>query len=186
MTRREILQNALLLPAAIPRSSSTLQVICEDDCLSQESAAGFRSVLQPHAPRNLVVVCGAVDTVTALHLHRLALDGRWIIWEAPLRSCAIAPSADHLYVRYRWPHTTLTRSFSSMMPVRCQAAEVIAHYRDIPVAMKRRLGRGGIIYLGCMLGPNLRAQEMQAIQLVTAISSRTTCAGTSTKASTNT
>jgi hypothetical protein len=179
-TRRQILQHAICAPIALcARGSRGPQIFAAPDCLSQESAAGFRSVLGAHAPRNLIVLCGLVNPSPALDLRRYALNGGWILWEAPLRSSLnpfgivmeppIAASADHLYIRYRWPQTTLTRSFSSVVPVQCQEDEIIAHYRDIPVAMTRCFGRGRGIFLGSMLGPNLQADEPQSCQLLRSI-----------------
>lgn len=48
------------------------------------------------------------------------------------------------------------------MPVRCSQAEVVAFYGDTPVAMRRAIGRGGLVVLGSMLGPSLRAEDREA------------------------
>lgn len=204
MTRRALLQQALAVPFAASvdaRSTAApgLQILSEPNCLSQESAAGFGSLFASrpaHETRNIIVLCG-IRRPGALHLRERALGGAWIVWESsPVSTTedafgirlhkAIVPSSDQLYVRYRWPHTALLRSFSAVIPVSCPAREVIAHYGAVPIAMKRRVGRGGIVFLGSMLGPNLHAQEPQALQLVTAISSSITSACTSTTTSTNT
>jgi hypothetical protein len=162
-TRREILQQALFAPvAARLGNGSGVRIFAAPDCLSQESAAGFRSALAAHAPRNLIVLCGIAALQSALDLRRYAWNGGWILCEPPPDCSAIPVSTDHLYIRYRWPRPTLTRAFSSVTPVRCQPHEAIAHYRDIPVALRRRIGSGGMIVLGSMLGPNLNAGEPQA------------------------
>ena len=139
----------------------------------------------------------------AIHLRQQVLGGSWIVLESsPLCTASqrrtlhdvfgillhepIAVSSDHLYVRYNWPHVVLTRTFSAVIPISCSEKEVIAHYGRTPVAMKRPIGRGGIVFLGSMLGPNLRAEEREARKLAAAIFSRTTYAYTSTAASTNT
>lgn len=185
-TRREVLRGALVIPfaaAAVP--SSAPRIIAGPDCLSQESAAGFRSVL-PSSAANLIVLCGT-SCVDRFHLE--ALKGAWIICDAsPFTTtrAAISGSASELYVRYRWPHIALTRCFSRVIPVSCPDAEAIAHYRGGPIALKRRMGLGGIIYLGSMLGPNLRAEEPEARQLAKAIFSEIACGDTSTAASANT
>ena len=182
VTRRLILQQAVCVPVAVSLNSSRgVQILAAPDCLSRESAAGFRSVLKTHSARDLVVVCGPIDALTALCLRRRALNGARIIWEIsphapqprlleetfgirigrPLVTCR-----DELFVRYRWPYQTLTRSFSSVTPVYCPDDEVIAHCGAMPIAMKRRLNRAKIIVLGAMLGPNLRAEEPQSRLLI--------------------
>jgi hypothetical protein len=168
------LQQALCAPiaASLSRPAAGLQIFAAPDCLSQESAAGFQSALEAYPPRNVIVLCGVAPVSD---LYRYALNGGWILWEAPFGSNPfgialqppIAASADHLYIRYHWPQPILTRSFSTITPVHCQQSEAIAHYRGVPVALKRRVGPGGIIVFGSMLGPNLRADEPQARQLLT-------------------
>lgn len=174
------------------------QIISEPNCLSQESAEGFRPL---HRTSNVILLCGAstLGKSRALHLRKQALRGNWIVFESsPLctRKQArtlhdvfgialkepFAASADHLFVHYRWPHAALTRTFSAVIPVSCSPTDAIAHYAGVPIAMKRRIGRGGIVFLGSMLGPNLRAEEPQARALAAAIFSGTISAGTSTAA----
>jgi hypothetical protein len=185
-SRRQFLQDALIAPMAVASLGTAAgpRIIAEPDCLSQESAQGFRTVLHKHGLANLIVVCGA-----AMHprLRAAAVNGAWVVWEiSPFRnqsSLAIPASPGDLYVRYTWPRMTLTRSFSHMIPIQGTDTEVIAYYRDVPMALKRRMGRGGIIYLGSMLGPNLQAEEREAHELATAIFSEIACADTSTAAS---
>lgn len=178
------------------------QIISEPNCLSQESADGFRPL---HLTSNVILLCGAsaLGRSRALYLREQALRGRWVVFESsPLCTRKqfrtlhdvfgialkepIAASEDHLYVRYQWPHAALTRTFSAVIPVTCSPTEAIAHYAGSSIAMKRRIGRGGIVFLGSMLGPNLRAEEPEARALAAAIFSGTTSDGTSTAASTNT
>jgi hypothetical protein len=184
-SRRQFLQDALVLPlaAASLTPAAGPRIFAAPDCLSQESAKGFWPVLHAHGPANLIVVCGAI---THPRVYAAAVSGAWILWEMPpFRSQsfpAVALSPGDLYIRYQWPQAALTRAFSRMIPVDCSPAEAIAHYRGVPVAMRRRVGRGGIVYLGSMLGPNLRADEPEAHQLAKAIFSEIACAGTSTTA----
>lgn len=185
-TRREVLRDALAIPLAASGLSVPAgpRILAAPDCLSQESAEGFRPVLAGLRARNVIVLCG----MSCVDLFRLeAFRGAWIICEpSPFTINGARDSESELYVRYRWPHIALTRCFSRAMPVSCQEAEAIAHYRGVPVAMKRRIGCGGMIWLGSMLGPNLRAEEPQARALAAAIFSEIACGGTSKAASTNT
>jgi hypothetical protein len=63
----------------------------------------------------------------------------------------------------------LTRTFLALVPVISEANETIAYYGRIPVAAKRRIGQGGIVVLGSMLGPNVRAAEREAAEITTEI-----------------
>ncbi|MGH9653180.1 MAG: hypothetical protein ACRD6B_06905 [Bryobacteraceae bacterium] len=184
-TRRQLLRQALLLPLAAALAAGTgraagLEIVAEPDCLSRESAEGFRS-LEAAKHSRAILLCGvsAMDTAHAWRLRRQAAAGRWIVWESSpfagegqtgtLREVfgistgkPIALSPDRLYVQYRWPSAALTRSFCAAIPVTCSEKEAIALYGKTPVAMRRAIGRGGFIFLGSMLGPNLRAEDSQA------------------------
>jgi hypothetical protein len=50
--------------------------------------------------------------------------------------------------------------------------------------MKRRIGRGGIVFLGSMLGPNLHAEEPEAHRIATALLSIMSRAGRPTSKAT--
>lgn len=84
-----------------------------------------------------------------------------------LRECVRAGS--QIYVQYRWPAFALVRAFHQVALLNCPAADVIAEYSGVPVAMKRRYGNGGVVFLGSMLGPGIRAGEPQARQVAEAL-----------------
>ena len=76
------------------------------------------------------------------------------------------------YVRYVWPHKSMVRDFSRFIAVRAQAGEVIASVGEVPVALKKRVGKGTLIFLGSPLGPLLRAGDLEArswLESVTAL-----------------
>ena len=67
------------------------------------------------------------------------------------------------YVDYRWPSSAQIRDFSRVVPLgREGAGERIAWVDDLPVALKRRSGRGDLIFLGSPLGPALLAGDAEA------------------------
>jgi hypothetical protein len=66
------------------------------------------------------------------------------------------------YIRYRWPASQHVRPFGFVTPIRCSAFETIATLGEVPVCARFARGRGGFIYLGSMLGPNLFAEEREA------------------------
>lgn len=66
------------------------------------------------------------------------------------------------YVDYRWPLVTKTRDFSRIVPVDCTADETIAWFQDVPVAARRRVGKGTLVFLGSPLGPHLLAGDRES------------------------
>jgi hypothetical protein len=202
-TRRKFLEQALFVPLATgldtkPADIAGLEIISEPNCLSEESAAGFRSLIaakrgcKPRSDiKNVILFCGTskIDTPHAIGLRERATCGAWIIWECSPVCCnlqnfakqrrilrdlfgivlrePIPMSPDQLrkrgmYIRYRWPCEALIRTFSVVIPVACSDGEMIAHYGRMPIAIRRRIGRGGMVFLGSMLGPNIRAEELEA------------------------
>jgi hypothetical protein len=76
------------------------------------------------------------------------------------------------YVSYLWPCETRVRDFSRVIPVSASDGEVIAKVGALPVALKRRVGQGMLIFLGSPLGPVLRAGDPEArswLRLVAAL-----------------
>ena len=66
------------------------------------------------------------------------------------------------YVDYSWPDAARVRDFSRVVPVGDQEAEVIAHADGLPVALRRAVGDGTLIFLGSPLGPALWAGDREA------------------------
>lgn len=163
----------------------------EPNCLSLESAEGFRSLKVAESKAILLCAVSAIDISLALRLRERAAAGSWVIWESSPFACKsqdrilrdvfgittkkpVVLLPDHMestgsYVRYRWPHLALTRTFSALVPVLSPEAETVAFYGDTPVAMKRSIGRGGLLFLGSMLGPHLRAEDPDARAIGTAM-----------------
>jgi hypothetical protein len=76
------------------------------------------------------------------------------------------------YVNYLWPRETKVRDFSRMIPVSASVGDVIGKVGALSVAVKRRMAKGTLIFLGCPLGPALRAGDSEALswlRLVTAL-----------------
>jgi hypothetical protein len=91
-----------------------------------------------------------------------------IVVEEPVhvRSIATAP-----YVHYEWPTAAIVRDFSRAIPVRAENAEVIGQVGDLPVALKKRVGKGQLIFLGSPLGPALRTGDVEACEWLRKLSS---------------
>src|SRR5262249_7067365 len=76
------------------------------------------------------------------------------------------------YIDYDWPRETKVRDFSRVILVSAKSGDVIARVRGLPVALKRRVGEGTLIFLGSPMGPLLRAGDPEArswLQMATAI-----------------
>lgn len=66
------------------------------------------------------------------------------------------------YVDFTWPLPTKTRDFSRIVSVAADEGEVIGCVNSLPVALKRKVGGGTLIFLGSALGPHLRAGDAEA------------------------
>jgi len=66
------------------------------------------------------------------------------------------------YVEYTWPRCARIRDFSRVVPPSEQPGEIIAWAGELPVAFKRRVGAGTLIYLGSPVGPALWAGDLEA------------------------
>lgn len=147
-------------------------------------------------PSNLIILPGTrqLTSQNAVEMLNGAVAGRWLIMESGL--CFLQKSAvttqtrilravfdfevgdpapvsnsepRAAYVQYTWPHSALVRDFSSITPVACSPAESIAQFEGVTVCAKRRIGKGGIILLGSMLGPGLFADEREAVEIGSAM-----------------
>ena len=66
------------------------------------------------------------------------------------------------YVNYVWPYGTKVRDFSRVIPVSAETGDVIGKVGALPVALKRQVGRGTLVFLGSLLGPALGAGDPEA------------------------
>jgi hypothetical protein len=174
-----------------------VKILSEPHCLSEESATGFQLLLTRNRPASsarspqLIIAPGArrLSRESARRLLQQVLRGTWLILESGL--CFMSPeqaagqvgvlreafglevrntlvSRDG-YIEYAWPLHRLVRDFSMFTPVKCLRTERIAEFGGVTVCTKRRIGRGGIIFLGSMLGPGLLAEEREAHQVGSAM-----------------
>lgn len=66
------------------------------------------------------------------------------------------------YVDYVWPHRAKVRDFSRVVPLAAQDGDVIGVAGKLTVAIKKRVGKGTLIFLGSPLGPHLHAGDPEA------------------------
>lgn len=78
------------------------------------------------------------------------------LWEGA--GCSRVP-----FVDYDWPLPTKVRDFSRVVPLLPLAStEVIGRIEHLPVAVKQKLGKGTLVFLGSPLGPALLAGDREA------------------------
>lgn len=98
--------------------------------------------------------------------HRAVLrDQLGVHIEAPVRLWSRPDARGMPYIDYSWPASAQIRDFSRVVPLGRRsegAGEIIARVDGLPVALKRRLGRGDLIFLGSPLGPALWAGDAEA------------------------
>lgn len=97
-----------------------------------------------------------------------------MIWERVFGVCtdfsSTRPAGDPTgYVHYRWPADARIRHFGEFMSLSAGDAEGIATYGGETVAIRRRIGRGSLLFLGSPLGPMLAAEDHQAAELAAGI-----------------
>lgn len=76
------------------------------------------------------------------------------------------------YVNYVWPREAKVRDFSRVIPVSAREGDLIGRVGAFPVALKRRVAMGTLIFLGSPMGPALRAGDSEArswLRLVSAL-----------------
>lgn len=68
------------------------------------------------------------------------------------------------YVNYFWPIEVSVREFSPVVPLSGHKASWIGWAQELPVALRRKIGKGTLTFLGSPLGPALLAGDLQARQ----------------------
>jgi hypothetical protein len=117
-----------------------------------ESGAGFTSGQDFEIHREMLSDVFGIGVQSPVDVWSRAADGM-------ARACAP-------YVEYDWPFRTLVRDFSWVIPVLAAGADRIASAGSLPVAMKKRVGRGTLVFLGSPLGPALLAGDLEAREWV--------------------
>jgi hypothetical protein len=131
-----------------------------------ETAAGFLSPADFLAQRQLLRRHFGLEIRSPLDLWRPELEPpRGSAVSLTQRRSSRRPSeGQHSvpYISYRWPCEAQIRDFSRVVPVSANHSDVIATLDTLPVAVRRRVGKGTLISLGSPMGPALRAGDLQA------------------------
>jgi hypothetical protein len=166
----------------------------EEQCSLRESLAGYERASAGAAPRWPVLIVPAAMALPVMATREISAclrrggtalieSGAGFAGESGFRGhrdalrrlqvYVAAPrgkSRDVPYIDYVWPYPTKIRDFSRVVPLaNHQSADVIAWADGLPVASKRRVGAGTLIYLGSPLGQSLWAGDAEAKRWLYAI-----------------
>jgi hypothetical protein len=184
--------------AFLPRracSVASVEIVPEPHPLSEESARGYDKLLgaaQVSAPLIILPATRQLSFEGAERFRQQVRRGWWLLVESgaaysrpgELRTQgqvlykvfglniaeAIGVSTrEATYLTYNCPERTVVRTFGAVTPIDCSPAEKLAEYAGVPVAARRWVGRGGVVYLGSMLGVGLLAQEREALAVGAAL-----------------
>jgi hypothetical protein len=161
--------------------------------LNLDTASNFQGSI---ASRSLIIVPGTrgMSLARGDDLLQRIDDGTWVILESGVAFSSMAEAkhqADLLkrlfdlkllppvkvaesfvaaaYIEYAQPIYRLVRTFGAITPIDCEPTEIIARLGRHPVCARKRLGRGGLVFLGSMLGPGLFAEEREALAIGAAL-----------------
>ena len=94
----------------------------------------------------------------ALHQNML-FDNFGLIVDSPIDLWSEAASLP--YVSYNWPRNAMVRDFSRVVPVLAPEGEIIGRAGCLPVASRRLVGRGVLVFVGSPMGPAMLAGDPQ-------------------------
>src|SRR5262249_4905548 len=139
-----------------------------------ESGAGFLNRSEFTSHREMMNRCFDVPIDSCIDLWSPESSGGSLLPRGSRQH--LTEKLDHRksvpYVNYVWPSEATIRDFSRAVPVPARTDDVIGRVGDVPVALKKRVGKGILIFLGSPMGPALRAGDNEArswLQLVTAL-----------------
>jgi hypothetical protein len=174
---------------------ASVEIVPEPHLLSEESARGYSTLVatvKRSAPLIILPAAQQLSFESAERFRELVCCGSWLILESggaylPCEKFrtqrriladvfglnvgeAIAVSTiEPSYLTYDCPGRTMVRTFGAITPIDCSPAERMAEYGGVSVAARRRIGRGGVVYLGSILGSGVLAQEREAHFVATAL-----------------
>lgn len=161
-------------------------------CSLPESARGYRIACANPAIR-ILPAASAISGCAGLGLRSFIEKGGFVLFESGAcfaepeifkRQQALFRSAFSIslsppvslwndmhppYVEYCWPVSASVRDFSRAIPVEARGGEVIASVGSMPIAIRREIGAGSLVFLGSPLGPHLLAGDPDASRWLTAL-----------------
>lgn len=139
----------IILPAALMTNESSVSKVrahlVRGATVLFESGAAYASAREFDSQRRLI------ESSFGLRLHDSVR-----LW-GPAGSFRQSP-----YIDYYWPMAVKVRDFSRVIPIGSGSGEEIARFQNLPVAARRRIGRGTFVFLGSPVGPHLLAGDREA------------------------
>ncbi len=152
------------------------------------AGAMVSGVILPKNGEGKIIVLPAVQNLSREYIQDLrnAMEaGAWVIWEQRASFDSERARDTHellnsalgiivrrclrveleIYVHYRWPVVAMVRAFQEVALLDCSPQEAAAEYGGAPAAIRRPYGHGGLVFVGSMIGPGIRAGEPQAWQV---------------------
>jgi hypothetical protein len=172
ISRRQFLASAAVALVR-PRLASAAPLQCTvldlgERCALRESLAGYRMALANATPTRPVLIVPSALEIPRARIHSCLWRGGTVILEAGDLPVELWPRRTP-YVELTWPIATTVRDFSKVVPVSGGRGDVIATADGIPVATRRQIGFGTLIFLGTPIGPALWAGDAEAKQWVLAV-----------------
>lgn len=143
-----------------PMSHCSLVIMSSVFVLPEKLAERLRLCLQRGATVIIESGAGFVDRLDFRKHRRSLREGLALHLAAPVNLWS--PPRATPYVDYTWPSWTRVRDFTRLIPPAEQPGEIIAWAGKLPVALRRRVGDGTLIYIGSPLGPALLMGDNQA------------------------
>ena len=141
----------IIVPSLGPLDATTAQAL--SGCLQEgaglilESAGGFLSATEFDAHQKML-----------RDYFDVAIERPIDLWRG-----AAYRHGGARYVSYDWPRATMVRDFSRLVPVAGSSEEVIGRVGGVPVAIRKRVGHGTLVFLGSPLGPLLHGGDREAL-----------------------
>jgi hypothetical protein len=174
ITRRQALLTTVAAPLmSVAAPKPGIRIMCDEDLLGTESAAGYRRA-------SVVPVAGPVVVLAAARRFPTSVRESFVLVECGPEYPGVRFQPER-YVQFTWPRPVMIRSFGPAIRLDHDAGEPIAYSAGVPIAVRR----GNLVLLGAMLGPHLFAGDREAHELWNALLVRCAgrpCAGTSTTA----
>jgi hypothetical protein len=152
---------AMVPGAGVVKAATTsllVDLLAQGSHVLLESGAAFLSSREFKAHQRMLHRCFSLSVESPVDLWSRTFTDRRDVSLRP-GSCT---DGSIPYVRYAWPREALVRDFSCAVPVLAKGAEVIGRLPSFPVAVKKRVANGLLIYLGSPLGPALRVGDPDA------------------------
>jgi hypothetical protein len=146
-SRLIILPGCISLPAET--EDSIERMLSSGSLVVVETGAGFMEAHEFRRHRDFIRRCFGVRVEAPINL-----------WQGRAGRNRVP------YVDYIWPLRAKVRDFTCAVPLAAPVGEVIAWADRTPIALRRKVGKGMLVFLGSPLGPALLSGDREAAALL--------------------